>query len=509
MAINRRILLRAAGLGAGLAALGSVTGCVPSVPAAEPTTGQGEPTTGRPEPTAGQVDWAGLRQRLAGTLHLPSDSGYATAKLAYNPAFDARQPAAIAQCANASDVQACVNAAASAKIPVAARSGGHSYGGYSTPDNGLVVDLRGMTGVEVWPDGTAVIGAGTRLMDVYSGLAKAGRCLPAGSCPTVGISGLTLGGGVGVLAGKYGLTCDNLVSAQVVAADGTVRTASATSEPELFWALRGGGGGNFGIVTSFTFRTVAAPQLALFQARFPAGSLTEVLGAWQNFTASAPDEFWSTLGISAGSPPTCRINGCYVGSESSMNALLDKLVAATGTQPSNRYSLSKDYLSAMMYFGGCAHYSVEQCRPNWNGGGVLGRESFTASSRIVTKPLAEPSRLTALLTGREGMDILLDSLSGAPARVGAKDTAFPYRGALATAQIYVGATTPEARNAVNEVRDRLGGLTGNTAFVNYIDPGLSNWASAYYGDNASRLRGVAKHYDPDGVFAFDQSASKA
>ncbi|WP_433560887.1 FAD-binding oxidoreductase [Nocardia sp. CA-151230] len=494
MAINRRNLLRAVGLGAGLAALGSATGCLPEVPAAQPP--------------AGQVDWVALRQRLSGTLNLPSDSGYATAKLAYNPAFDTRQPAAIAQCATASDVQACVDAAASAKIPVAARSGGHSYGGYSTPDNGLVVDLGGMSRVEVKADGTAVIGAGTRLMDVYSALAQAGRCLPAGSCPTVGIAGLTLGGGVGVLAGKYGLTCDNLVSAQVVTADGTVRTASATSEPDLFWALRGGGGGNFGIVTSFTFQTVAAPQLAVFQVRFPAGSLTDVLSAWQTFTASAPDEFWSTLGISAGSPPTCRINGCYVGSESAMNALVDKLVAATKTQPSNRYSLTKDYLSAMMYFGGCANYSVDQCKPNWNGGGVLGRESFAASSRVLTKPISDPSRLTALLTGRKGMDILLDSLCGAPSRIGAKDTAFPYRGALATAQIYVGATTPDARNAVNEVRDRLGDLTGNTAFVNYIDPDLSNWGSAYYGDNASRLHGIAEHYDPNGVFTFDQSASK-
>ncbi|WP_433673074.1 FAD-binding oxidoreductase [Nocardia sp. CA-136227] len=496
MAINRRNLLRATALGVGLAGLSSVTGCEP----------EGMP---RAETPAGQVDWEGLRQKLAGTLNLPSDSGYGTAKLAFNPVFDSRRPAAVAQVTNASDVQACVNAAASARIPVAARSGGHSYGGYSTPDNGLVVDLGSMSGVEVKPDGTAVIGAGARLMDVYSGLAKAGRCLPAGSCPTVGIAGLTLGGGLGVLTGKYGLTCDNLISAQVVTADGTVRTASATSEPDLFWALRGGGGGNFGIVTSFTFKTVAAPQLAVFQVRFPAGSLTDVLGAWQTFTASAPDEFWSTLGISAGSPPTCRINGCYVGSESNMNALLDKLVAATKTQPSNRYSISKDYLSAMKYFGGCANYSVEQCRPDWNGGGVLGRESFTASSRVLTKPLADPSRLTALLTGRSGMDVLLDSMSGAPARIGAKDTAFPYRGALATAQIYVGATTPEARTAVNEVRDGLGALTGNTAFVNYIDPGLTNWATAYYGDNSARLRGIAKRYDPAGVFVFDQSAAKA
>lgn len=495
MAIDRRTLLRASGIGATLAALSALdSGCAIGRPGAEPP--------------GGQVDWGALRGRLAGTLNLPSDSGYATAKLAYNPVFDVRTPAAIAQCANVSDIQACVTAAAQARIPIAARGGGHSYAGYSTPDHGLVVDTGAMKTVEVRSDGTAVIGAGARLIDVYAGLAQAGRALPGGSCPTVGITGLTLGGGLGVLAGKYGLTCDSLVSAQVVTADGVLRTADAHSEPDLYWALRGGGGGNFGIVCSLTFRTVPAPQLAVFQLRFPAGSLTAVLGAWQSFTASAPDEFWSTLCASAGSPPTCKINGCYVGSESDMNALVDKLVAATNTRPDDRYSLTKDYLPAMQYFGGCANYSVEQCHPSWNGGGVLDRESFTASSRVLTRPLSDPSRFTALLTGRSGMDVLFDSLAGAPSRIGAADTAFPYRGALATAQIYVGATTAQARTAVDEVRDGLGELTGNTAFVNYIDPGLRDWANAYYAGNAARLRGIARHYDPNGVFSFDQCAAK-
>ncbi|MRH92647.1 FAD-binding protein [Nocardia sp. SYP-A9097] len=491
MAMNRRSLLRTAALGAAYSALGvgALTGCLP-------------------ESAAVQVDWNALRQRLAGALSLPADSDYATAKLAYNPGFDNRQPAAVARCTTAADVQACVSIAAESGTRIAARSGGHSYAGYSTPDGALIVDVGQLNSVEVGADGTAVIGAGARLMDVYSGLAQAGRCLPGGSCPTVGIAGLTLGGGMGVLSGKYGLTCDSLVSAQVVTADGVLRTAAADSEPDLYWALRGGGGGNLGVVTSFTFRTVAAPQLAVFQLRFPAGSLTDVLGGWQSFTQSAPDEFWSTLGITAGNPPTCRINGCYVGSESQLNKLVDKLVAATGVQPSNRYSLSEDYLSAMKYFGGCSNYSTEQCRPSWNGGGVLGRESFTASSRVLTQPLSDPSKLTQLLAGRTGMDILLDSLAGAPSRIGVADTAFPYRGALATAQIYVGATTPAARTAVSEVRDALGELVGNTAYVNYIDKDLSDWSTAYYGSNAPRLRQIARKYDPHNVFAFDQSITK-
>ncbi|MFF2550494.1 FAD-binding oxidoreductase [Nocardia sp. NPDC058058] len=491
MAMNRRSVLRAAALGVACSVvdLGALSGCMP-------------------ESAAGQVDWNALRQALAGALILPGDADYATAKLAYNPRFDDRKPAAIARCTNASDVQRCVAVAAESSVRIAARSGGHSYAGYSTPDGGLIADVGPMNSVRVAADGTAVIGAGARLMDVYSGLAQAGRCLPGGSCPTVGIAGLTLGGGLGVLTGKYGLTCDSLLSAQVVTPDGVLRTASATSEPDLYWALRGGGGGNLGVVTEFTFRTVEAPRLSVFQLRFPAGAFTDVLGGWQSFTHSAPDEFWSTLGVSAGNPPTCRINGCYVGSENDLIALVDKLVAATGCQPTNRYSLSKDYLSAMMYFGGCANYTAEQCHPSWNGAGVLGRESFMASSRVLTGRLSDPGKLTALLTDRTGMDILLDSLAGAASRIGVADTAFPHRDALATAQIYVGATTPDARSGVSEVRDALGDLTGNTAYVNYIDEDLPNWSDAYYGVNAARLRRTAQKYDPHGVFDFDQSVIK-
>ncbi|UFS97881.1 FAD-binding oxidoreductase [Nocardia huaxiensis] len=491
MAMSRRKMLAATGLGVACAMLAD------------------GPARGGPEAAGPQPDWEVLRRRLAGRLFLGSDSGYGTAKLAFNPLFDARQPVAIAQCADVPDVQACIEVAGAAKISVAARSGGHSYAGYSTPDNGVIVDVGAMNTVAVQPDGTAVIGAGARLIDVYAGLAKAGRCLPAGSCPTVGIAGLTLGGGLGVLTGKFGLTCDNLVSVQIVTADGVARVASADSEPDLFWALRGGGGGNFGVVTSFTFSTVAAPRLAVCKLLFPGGTLTDVLGGWQTYLPTAPDEFWSALGISAGSPPTCRVNGCYVGSEADLNTALDRLIAATGVQPTVRYTASMDYLQAMLYFGGCANVAVEQCRPSWtDGGGILGRDSFTAASRVLGGPLGEPARLTELLTGRSGVDILLDSLCGAVARIGATDTAFPHRGALATAQIYAGSSTAEARATVTAIRDGLGALVGNTAYVNYIDADLPDWANAYYGRNAARLLEAARRYDPNGVFTFDQSASK-
>ncbi|QUQ70710.1 FAD-binding oxidoreductase [Kutzneria sp. CA-103260] len=507
MAISRRAFLQAAGLGATAVA---VTACGPTMappgqtmPSASPT-----PTT-TTRPPAVPADWEKLRGQLAGKLVLPSDAGYATAKLAYNPLFDSRQPAAVAQVANPSDVQACVALAYASRIPIAARSGGHSYVGYSTPDSGLVVDLGGMKDVQVASDGTATIGAGARLMEVYAALADAGRCLPAGSCPTVGIGGLTLGGGVGVLTTKYGLTCDKLVSAQIVTGDGKLRTVSASQEPDLFWALRGGGGGNFGIVTSFTFQTEPAPQLTVFQLQFPSGSVGDVLGGWQQFVADAPDELWTTMGVSGGNPPTCRINGCFVGSQSGLNPLLNKLVAATGTQPSDRYTLSKSYLDAMRYFGGCASFSNAQCTPSWNGNGVLKRESFTATSRVLAKPLSDTGKFAELMAGRNGMDVLLDSIGGAAARVGATDTAFPHRGSLATVQIYQGSTAASVRTAVGEVRDNLGDLIGAGAYVNYIDAGVKDWGTAYYGSNVTKLRKVAQQYDPDGVLSFDQSVAKA
>jgi hypothetical protein len=151
-----------------------------------------------------------------------------------------------------------------------------------------------MKDVQVKPDGTATIGAGARLMDVYAALADAGRCLPAGSCPTVGIGGLTLGGGVGVLTTKYGLTCDKLVSAQIVTGDGKLRTVSASQEPDLFWALRGGGGA-FAVVTALEFELVELREVYAGQLMWPLELAPQVVDAYREWTAEAPDELSATV----------------------------------------------------------------------------------------------------------------------------------------------------------------------------------------------------------------------
>lgn len=505
MKFARRTFLQAIGVGAMTTLSASCTPRPPSPPASSvpATTTTTTTTTAPPVPP----DWAALRARLPGGLVLPDDPGYAAARRSYNPLFDAHTPAAVATCTRAEDVQACVEVARGARIPLAARSGGHSYAGYCTPNGGLVADLSRLSGVDVRPDGTVQVLAGTSLIDVYAGLAAAGRCLPAGSCPTVGISGLTLGGGLGVLARKFGLTCDRLVSASVVTADAQLRTVSGDSD--LFWALRGGGGGNFGIVTSFTFTTEPAPDLTVFSLRFPAGSVANVFGAWQTWIADAPDELWSNCVISGGSPPTCRVGGCFIGTPAGLNQLLTSLLAKTSARPTSRLVQPKGFLDGMRYFAGCTQRTVAQCHPE-SAGGQLGREGYVATSRMLPDPV-DPARLVSTMDGRAGVDLLLDSFGGAVSRIAPNATAFPHRTALASAQLYTGATPStrdKATKSLSEIRDALGTLTGDTGYVNYIDPTMPNWQNAYYGANFPRLRTIATKYDPDAVFAFPQAVTK-
>jgi FAD binding domain/Berberine and berberine like len=451
---------------------------------------------------AGPPDWTALRARLTGELLLPPDDGYDRARAPFNQLLAARRPAAIARCMRPSDVQACIEVARNHKVPMAARGGGHSYAGYSTPEQGLVVDLASMAGIEVRPDGTATVGAGARLIDVYTALAGHGRALPAGSCPTVGIAGLTLGGGLGVLNRLHGLTCDRLRSAQVVLADGITVTASDGEDADLFWALRGGGGGNFGIVTAFTFDTVPAADVTVFSLRFPAGSAPGVLGGWQEWSPGTPDELWSSCVVPAGAPPGCRVGGCFVGAPGRLNGLLDDLVRGAGARPSARFVQGMDHLSAMRYFAGCSGRGDAGCRTS-------DPVPFIGSSRIAARPIGDPAAVVATVRGRRGIDLLFDSLGGAVGRVPVDATAFCHRDALACVQVYANAAGDpvRARREATEVQAELGRLVGSGAYINYLDPEQADWATASYGPNLPRLRELGRRYDPDRVFGFPQSVT--
>lgn len=484
MKSGRRTFLKLAGAtAAGVAA----TACSARPPAQAPTSAPGTslPPSAGVAPPAGPPDWAALRTKVS--LLLPGDSGYDSAKRVFNPAFDGLKPAAIAKCARPEDVQAGVSAAA-LRVPIAARAGGHSYAGYSVPDGGLMLDLGALSSVDVQGE-QVVIGAGAKLKDVYAALGRADRCLPAGSCPSVGIAGLTLGGGIGVLSRKYGLTCDHLLSAQVVTADGKLRTASADSEPDLFWALRGGGGGNFGIVTSFTFRTDPAPSaVSVFSLHFPTGSANDVLAEWQRWLPEAPPELWANVVLSGGSPVGVRVSGCYVGDSASLGKVLNGFAGKTGATKTVK---QLDYLGAMKYFSGSEN-----------------RQSFVASSRIIGEPV-DPAKLTSILSGRRGMDLLIDGLGGAVADIAPDATAFWHRKAIGSVQIYSQADVRNRSAATDSVAEVVSGIGLGGGYVNYIDPALPDWMTAYYGDNATRLKQVAKTYDPDKVFGFAQAVTPA
>jgi FAD/FMN-containing dehydrogenase len=481
----------------------TVAGPPTSTPSARPTSAPASPS---PRPAG--IDLVGLRRQVTGAVLVPGDEGYEAWSRPYNAALGRRRPAVIVRASNVADVATCVRRTGGRGLRLAARSGGHSYEGWSTPDRGVVLDLSGLRQIRVRPDGTAVVGAGALLIDVYAALAAAGRALPAGSCPSVGIGGLTLGGGIGVLCRAYGLTCDRLRAADVVTADGEVRRVDTNRDADLFWALRGGGGGNAGVVTAFTFDTVPAPDMSVFSLSFPAARTAKVLAAWQGWMATAPDALWSLCGVTAASEPTNRVSGTWVGRPGGLDRQVADLVAAVGVSPIRRFTSRLGYLEAMRYFAGCSRRSVAACHPSTRPGGTLGRNGFRAASRMLERPLdtRTAAGVVDLVRDRTAIVLLFDALRGAVGQVGSAETAFAHRGALASVQVYSGAA---GAAAVGRVQRRLAPLVGRGAYANYINADQADWARAYYAGNGQRLSEIARRYDPYGVFDFPQSALRA
>jgi FAD/FMN-containing dehydrogenase len=490
-------------------------------PSGTPPTATATATRSASPSPAGPPDWSSLAAQLRGTLIRPADAGYNAARVLYNSRFDGLRPQAIARCASAADVQACVAFARRSGVAIAPRSGGHSYGGWSSGP-GLVVDVAGLASIDVHGD-TATIGAGTRLADAYAAVGAQGRGIAAGSCPTVGIAGLTLGGGLGVLARAWGLTCDSLVSADLVTADGAARTCDAQRDPELFWALRGGGGGNFGVVTSFTMRTRPAVPLAIAFVTWPWAKAAAVVTAWQGWIAAMPDAVWSNVHLDAasGPEPTLLIHAVAQEDAGTLQAQLDRLVGGVGSAPDSRTVIVRPYADAMLLEGGCAQLTLAQCHlTGTTPDGRLGRETFAAKSSIAAAPLSNAA-IDAILGGLDGLQalpnagsgsVLIDAMGGAIAQIAPDATAFPHRSAIASLQFVASwdASAPSATADASiawlgSLYGRARPLVGSGAYVNYADPDLLDWTAAYYGSNYARLQRVKATYDPDGLFAFPQA----
>ena len=517
---------------AGASAVLAVTaGCTPkhdTTPTTRPPTPTGltSATGGARSPTAASAqsataqatDLDALRRSLGDRLITPTDPTYSTVAGLFDPRFDRIHPLAIARCTSTQDIQRCLDFARSTGTPVAARSGGHSYGGYST-SSGLVIDIGPLNAIVVdTSSGIARIGAGARLADVYAKLDAAGVSIPAGSCPTVGIAGLALGGGIGVVARKYGLTCDRIKAVELVTADGQALRCDAKSEPDLLWAHRGGGGGNFGIVTALEFETYQTSPLSYFVLRWDWASAAAVIAAWQDWLPVAPDELWTSLHVDgAGSSSDTAhvfVSGVYVGDPAGLEPLINELQVASKAPLTTRFVKQAGHLQTMMIEGGCADLSVAQCRPQ-SEGGQLARESQLARSDYIAAPLSS-SGIDVVLTAIEGRrakklfggGVLFDAYGGAINRIGATDTAFAHRDKLACLQYVAPLLTVAGAGAnrawLDELYTAMRPYVSGYAYQNYIDPQLSDWQHAYYGANLNRLVGVKTAYDPTNVFAFAQ-----
>lgn len=530
---SRRDVLRLLG-GAGVAVGASaLSGCTSGAASREPTATSAasmrtsravsSPVAPSSSGAAGAPDYAGLSRRLSRPLLRPGSPGYGSAARLYSPRFDASsRPAAVAGCATEDDVAECIRFAGTSRVPFALRAGGHSYGGWSTT-RGLLIDTSALASVAV--DRTAnvaTIAAGARLVDVYAALARAGRALAAGSCPTVGLTGLALGGGVGPLTRAFGLTCDALRSARVVTAEGRARTVDAGHDADLFWALRGGGGGSFAAVTSLSLALRPAPRVQTFFFEFPFDRAADVLDAWQAWLPGTDPALWSTCKLLADPAQGAlhvTVSGTWVGPAAALDAQLAPLLARTGA-PSTRNANDLSYGDAMLLEAGCSGQDATSCRSDALG--PTKRQPFAATSSIVATAMPRPAIDAAVSRVRAALDVpslveggvSFDALGGAVADVRGPATPFPYRSALASVQYTAtwssGSTPPTAFDGyVRGFRAALTRWLGRAAYVNYADASIADFGPAYWGPNFARLQQVKKAYDPDQLFTFAQAVRPA
>jgi FAD/FMN-containing dehydrogenase len=444
-----------------------------------------------------------LRGALAGELIAPGDPDYDAVRRPAVGRFAGSRPVAIARCATTGDVAAALATARALGVAVAVRSGGHCFAGRSSTD-GLLIDVRPLAGIAV-DDGIATVGAGARLGEIYDALEPRGMTIAAGCGPGVGIAGLALGGGLGLLGRMHGLTSDSLVGARVVLADGRVVDCDEFRDHELFWALRGAGGGNFGVVCELRLATVPAPRVTVFKLDWAGEHAARLLAAWQEWAPDGPPGLAASLLVAAGpdpaEPPVATLLGTLADGDAK---LLAELPARAGAGADAELIRELGYREAKRLLAG------------------LGEDDPSAqpygASEFFREPL--PAAAVAALVDHlaadrvAGQARVLDLMpwGGAYNAVPAEATAFPHRHErfLVKHSAVIG---PDAGRAEHAAADRWvrrswsivhpHGAGG--AYVNFPDPGLGDWERAYHGGNLERLARVKAAYDPDGVFAFPQS----
>jgi FAD/FMN-containing dehydrogenase len=423
-----------------------------------------------------------LRNAVRGPVLTPGASGYNSARLIFNRRFDGIRPPAVVKVRDAADVQAVVRWANRFDVPLTSRSGGHAYNGGSTSRTAAVVDLANLDQVSL-SGSTATIGPAARNIDQFAALARRGVTIASGSCPTVGIGGLTLGGGMGLSGRALGLALDRVTSFDVVTADGR---RSTVDDGDLFWALRGGGG-SFGIVTAIRMRTRAVRSAAWFSISYPARSREEAIAAWDALAPEAPNQLTSILtltGTSAGA------FGQYLGSERALRQIVAPLARVPGASMSAGTS---GWLALQRRWAGCADGGLAACRR-------YDRQTFDASSVYVAEPLTAAGRRAFVSAADSGATLICDSYGGAIGSVAPGATAFVHRNVRFSVQIlsYTSLGTAQAR--VNRARRLIAPFGNGRAYQNYPDLALTGALRAYYGSNYERLVSIKTEVDPANRF---------
>ena len=445
------------------------------------------------EKNAASVDPAAIRalaSKIAGQVITPEAPDYDSTRLIFNRAFD-QHPALIVRCAGASDVARSLDFGQKHNLPLAVRSGGHSRLGHGMCDGGVVIDLSGMNRVEVDArKRTARAEAGVLVRDLDAATQRVGLATTSGGCPRVGIAGLTLGGGEGKLMGKYGAACDNLISAQLVTVDGRQIEVSQKSNPDLFWAIRGGGG-NFGVVTALEYQLHPVTDVLAGTLMYPAGRIPELLQAFAKFVAAEPDEMDILAQLLPSEQgPRCRMDVCFCGDPRIGNDLLRPLRALKPQEDNVKVTSYLEIQSAGGFLlAPVAHFQTNLFLPELSGAAIA-------------------AIATALNDAPQHAKVIVVPLRGAISRVPSSDMAFALRQPgyeVDVAGVWSGlAEKSSAVQWVKAVRDNLQPFA-HGVYVNQLGETSDQLVRSGYGPNYARLVEIKKKYDPNNVLRLNQN----
>ena len=468
-------------------AAATLCGCPAAAFAGLPRTA--EETSQDPAP----VEPAAIRKLVSqvhGNVIMPESPDYDSSRLVFNRAFD-RHPALIVRCADSNDIARVLEFAQKKNLSLAVRGGGHNRAGFSVCDDGVVIDLSGMNRVEVDADNrVARAQAGALVRDLDRATQRVGLATTSGGCPTVGIAGLTLGGGEGLLMSKYGAACDNLLSAQLVMVDGSQVEASQNSNADLFWAIRGGGG-NFGVVTALEYQLHPVTDFLAGTLTYPPGRSPELLKAFLKFVATAPDEMNVVGGVlpsEQGSRFWILVG--YCGDPSKGNELLAPLRALKPIEDKIR---TLSYLEAQAGAGflsvPVAHFQTDLFLPELTDAAIAAITAATKDAPPKAKVLIVP-------------------FYGAITRVAVDDTAFALRRPGYEVDI-VGLWSEPAEKTraiewVKSLRNQLQPFAQGV-YANQLGETSDELVRAAYGQNYARLVEVKKKYDPTNVLRLNQN----